>query len=155
MSPHGIAGLPDQSSRNSGNKCQLVRPLTAPFSFRCNKKCTRYSLSKICVLAKVDQSSQKMWDNLLRTNALVMPNFIMLGQTMYEKSSTIFFTPFSIFGAPGGLWAKVHQSWPDVQQVPLYQRDKFRPVLKNPLGDICCQISSISLMAWPTKSSKR
>jgi len=30
MSPHGIAGLQDQSSRNSGNKCQLARPLMLP-----------------------------------------------------------------------------------------------------------------------------
>ena len=30
MSPHGIAGLQDQSSPNSGNKCRLARPLTPP-----------------------------------------------------------------------------------------------------------------------------
>jgi len=28
MSPHGIAGRPDESSPNSGNTCHLARPLT-------------------------------------------------------------------------------------------------------------------------------
>ena len=30
MSPHGIKGPPDQSSRNSGNKLRLTTPLTRP-----------------------------------------------------------------------------------------------------------------------------
>jgi len=30
MSPHGITGPPDQSSRNSGNKLRLTTPLTRP-----------------------------------------------------------------------------------------------------------------------------
>jgi len=30
MSPHGIARPPDRSSRNSGNKCQLAKPLILP-----------------------------------------------------------------------------------------------------------------------------
>jgi len=47
MLPHGIAGIPDQSSPNSANKCQLARPLT-------------------------------------------LPNFIVLGQTVYEKRVTTF-----------------------------------------------------------------
>ena len=93
-STHGITGPPDQNSRNSGNKCQLARPMT-------------------------------------------MPNFIALGQMMYEKSVTIFYT-FSILAPPCRIAR------------PFYQTDKFRPVLKTPLGNIWCQSSLRSLMAWHT-----
>ena len=34
---------------------------------------------------------------------LIMPNFIGLGQTVYEKSVTIFFNTLHYFGAPGGI----------------------------------------------------
>jgi len=30
ISPHGVAGPPNQSSSNSGNMCWLARPLTLP-----------------------------------------------------------------------------------------------------------------------------
>jgi len=65
-SPHGITGPPDQSSRNSGNKCQAARPLTPP-------------------------------------------NFIPLGQSVYEKSVTIL-TPFTFSASQGTPWVKVRQS---------------------------------------------
>ena len=39
----------------------------------------------------------------------------------------------------------------DIQQCLLYQPSKFRPILKIPVLDICCQTSSISLMAWSTQ----
>jgi len=47
-------------------------------------------------------------------------------------------------------WTKVHQSYSFCTARPLYQPAKFRPILRTPLRDICCQISSISLTAWPS-----
>ena len=59
---------------------------------------------------------------------LIMPNFISLGQTIYEKSVT--FYTLQYFSAPGGpLVPKFTSLCDDVQQVPMYQDAKFRPVL--------------------------
>ena len=56
---------------------------------------------------------------------IIMPNFIALGQTMYEKSVTIFYT-LQYFGAPGGPPVpKFTNLGPDVQQGPIYQPAKF------------------------------
>jgi len=55
-------------------------------------------------------------------------------------------------GPPGPKFTHIE---PNVQQDPFYQTAKFRPVLAILLWDICCQISSISLTAWPTKNSER
>ena len=83
---------------------------------------------------------------------LIVPNFILLSQTMYEKSVTIFFYTLQYFGDPGGPpGLKFTDLGPDVQQGPSIA--KFRPVLKTRLRDICCQISSISLTAWPSDMS--
>ena len=102
MSPHGIAGPPDQSSPNSGNNCPLVRPLA-------------------------------------------LPNFIALGQTMYEKRITIFHT-LQYFGASGDpLGSKLTSLGTDIQQCPDYQCAKFRPLLTTCLRDICCRTLLISL----------
>jgi len=78
---------------------------------------------------------------------LIMPNFIALGQTMYEKSVTIFYT-LQYFGAPGGLpEPKFTSRGLDEKQGPVYRSVKFPPVLTTRLRDICCQISSILLTA--------
>jgi len=81
VSPNGIAGSPDRSSLNSGNKCQLARPLMLP---------NFVALSKICAPAKVDQSSPQWNVTCYAQMPLVVPNFITLSQNMYEKSVTIF-----------------------------------------------------------------
>ena len=62
-----------------------------------------------------------------------------------------FLTPFSILAPQGTPGSKFTNLVPDIQQCPLYQPSKFRPFLKTPLLDICCQTSSISLMAWSTQ----
>ena len=43
---------------------------------------------------------------------LIMPNFIAVGQKMYEKSVTNLFTPFSILTPHGNLLVCVHQGSP-------------------------------------------
>jgi len=58
------------------------------------------------------------------------------------------FYTLQYFGVPRALPVPKFTNLGDgVQQGPLYQAAKFRPVLKTPVGDICCQSSSISLMA--------
>jgi len=107
-SPHGITGPPGQSSRNSGNKCQLPTPLT-------------------------------------------MPNFIMLGQTLYEKALQFFYT-IPYFGAPGDPHAPKFTNLGD--NVYQFSFIKLKTLVRD--IDLCCQSSSISLMLWPThKKSKR
>jgi len=111
---HRVSPNPrDQSSPNSGSKCQLVRPLT-------------------------------------------VPNFIALGQTVYEKSVIIFYT-LHYFGTAGGTpWAKVHQSgcW-YIARPSIYKCAKFRPVLTTSVQNICSQNSPISLTAWHTETQTK
>jgi len=78
---------------------------------------------------------------------LIVPNFIALVQTMYEKSVTKIFYTFSILDLRGGLSAPQFTNLgPVVQQGPRYGCAKFRLVLKTRLRDIRCQISSILLI---------
>ena len=56
----------------------------------------------------------KIGDSLLYTMPLTMPNFIVLGQTMYEKSITIFFTSFTILAPKGTPWSKFNNLGPYV-----------------------------------------
>jgi len=48
-----------------------------------------------------DQSSPNLGNMCPLVKPLTTPNFIMLHQTVYKKSTTIFFTP-SLFWCPGG-----------------------------------------------------
>jgi len=52
MSPHGITGPPDQSSRNSGNKFRLDRPLTRPNFVALRQKACGISVVKKMILRK-------------------------------------------------------------------------------------------------------
>jgi len=70
-----------------------------------------------------------------------------------RKALQIIFLHPSIFCRPRGTpGPKFTDLGPDIQQVPLYQSAKFRPVLTTHLQDTCCQILSISVTAWLTKS---
>jgi len=63
MSPHGTAGPLDQSSPNSGNKCQLARPLKPPNFIALRQKVFRISAFKNFLprrRGKLDQSSPKL-----------------------------------------------------------------------------------------------
>jgi len=86
MSPHNIAGSPDQSSLNSGNKCPLAKPLT-------------------------------------------VPNFIVLDQTMHEKSVTKYLHRSVFWRIRGPPGPKLTNLGTDVRQDPDYQSAKFRPLL--------------------------
>ena len=44
---HGILGPPDKSSPNSGNKCQMARPLKLPNFLVLQQKGAKYPVSKI------------------------------------------------------------------------------------------------------------
>jgi len=68
MSLHGVAGPPVQRSPNSGNKFWIARPLTLP---------------------NFVGLWQKVWDICCMTcygpMPIIVPNFIALNHTMYEK----------------------------------------------------------------------
>jgi len=81
---------------------------------------------------------------------IIVPNFIAVGQTVCEKSVTIF-TPSFFWRHRGAHWAIFHQCGRWCTARPLYQTVNFRPVLTTPLRDTCCQSLSISLTAWRTK----
>jgi len=72
---------------------------------------------------------------------LTVPNFIVLGQTIYaEKSVTIFFYTLQYFGAPEGPLSQSYTNLgTGVQQGPLSN----------------CQISSILGMAWPIQKHRK
>ena len=81
-------------------------------------------LSKICALEKVDQSSPNSLTICYAPMPLIVPNFLALGQTTYEKSVTIFFTPFSILALQGTPELKFIGLGNDVQQCPDYQQNR-------------------------------
>ena len=113
------------------------------------------SWRKFVLPVKVDKCSPKSHITCYAPMPVLVPNFIALDQTMYQKIVTIFYT-HQYFGAPeGSPVPKFTNLGPDVQQGLLYQTAKLCHVLPTPVRCICCQILSISLMAWPTKSSKR
>jgi len=54
------------------------------------------------LLEKVDQNSPKFLEICYVPIPLIVPNFIVLGQTMNEKSATKIFYALQYFGAPRG-----------------------------------------------------
>ena len=89
-------------------------PNRAEFPHPATKSVPIYPLSKICAPWKSGSKFTKIpWD------PVILPNFIAVGQTMYEKSVTIF-TPFTILAPQGTLWAKIHQSgwWCIARKLP-------------------------------------
>ena len=98
-SPHGITGPPDQSSRNSGNKCQLARPQTLPiFVVLWEKVCEISAVENLCS-PKVDQSLPKSLKTCYAPMPVITSNFIA---TVYEKSVTNLFYTLYYFCAAGG-----------------------------------------------------
>jgi len=137
----------DQSSRNSGNK---TRPLMLPNFVTLWQKCVRYLPWKIFApwksRPKLQNSGNKSeLARLLTTTflsySIIVSNFITLGQTMYQESVTNSFLHPSVFWhSEGPTGPKFTNLGPDVQQRPLYQSDKFHPILTTCVWDICCQI---------------
>ena len=118
--------------------CQISHPPTASVrDIRCQK---------FVLPAKVDQSSPDVLCNNARHCAIlpvIVPNFVALGQTVYEKSVTIFLNSALFWRPKRTHWVEVHQSRCSCIASPFIQPDKFRPVLTSLVQDICCQISSI------------
>jgi len=91
------------------------------------KNCARYLLWKICAPEKVDQSSTKSLKICYTPMPFIVPNFIALGQMMYEKAIQIFLH-LHYFGAQGAPRSKFTDLGTDLQQGSLYQLNKFRPL---------------------------
>ena len=138
MSPHGIgiSGHPDQSSQNSGISGSQPDPYRCQISSPPEKKFVRYPQWKICAPEKVDQSPPKSLKTCYAPMPVIVPNFIAFGQSVYEKSVTIF-TPFTFWRPRGPLGPKFTNPGGNVQQGPVYQSAKFRPVLT--IRDTSCQ----------------
>jgi len=60
--------------------------------------CEISAIENLCS-RKLDQSSLMSLKICYTTMPLIVPNFVALGQTIYEKSVTNFFTPFSILAS--------------------------------------------------------
>jgi len=96
-----------------------------------------------------DQSSPSSGNKCRMARPLTMPNFIALGQTIYEKS-VINFNHLWIV-AP--LWPKFANLGTDI--VRAINVRNFVPFLQHVCRYIyLCQISLISLTAWPTNWKK-
>jgi len=91
------------------------------------------TLSSKVVKARCDSGS------LCRLPALALA----VGQTLYKKSDTTFFTPFTILAPRGSLGQSSHVCMVVTYSEAPYQAAKFRPFPTTPLRDICCQSSSI------------
>jgi len=101
-----------------------------------------------------DRSSPNSGNKCRLARPQTLPNFIALGQTMYEKSVTNFLHPSVIWrpmGPPGQyspILVLMYSKAPSINlpnSVPFWSTRYLLPNL----------ISSISLTTWPTKNSKR
>ena len=97
MSPHGIAGSPEKSSRNSGNKCQLARPPNAAKFYRARLNGVREKrynfFTPFTILAPQGDPLGKrspiwvvMYSWAPSINKLL--NFVLFQQPVYEISAT-------------------------------------------------------------------
>jgi len=146
MSMHGITGPPDQSSQSSGNNVSGHTP--NPANFR--RALTKSVLSKL-VLSEKWTKVQKKSLKMCYAPMPVMPNFIALRETKYEKSTTKFVYTLQDFCAPGGLpGPQFTNLGTAVQQGPDYHCAKFCPLLTTCLRDICCRTMLISVKEWST-----
>ena len=147
MSPHDIAGPPDQSSPNSGNKCRLARPPNAakfrhpPTRNVRDIRCRKFVLPE--KWTKVHQNSRRPATHRRPYHA----KFHRVRPKDVREKLYNFLHPSVLWCPRGNSCVKVHQSslGHHVHQDPLYQSATFRPVLKTSIRDTCCQSSSILL----------
>jgi len=153
MSLHGIAGPPVQSSPNSGNMFWITRPLALPNFVGLRQKVRDVCCQKLLTpveRGKLDQSSPKSLMTCYGQMSIIVPNFIALDHNI-RKTCYNFFYPIVNFGAlREPIGPKFTNHGVGVQQSPIYQCAKFRPVLTTCVQDIWCQTSLISLTAWST-----
>ena len=82
-----------------------VRAGTSPSK----KKCEISAIENLCS-RKLDQSSLMSLKICYTTMPLIVPNFVALGQTIYEKSVTNFLQPSVFWHSSGEPCVKVHWS---------------------------------------------
>jgi len=130
MSPHGIAGPPNKVHQIRGISIDWHWTPNGPYLSRSDKSFARYPPSKIFAPRKSGAKFAKIAEDLLYAPMpLIVPNFIVLGHTMYEKSVTKYFTPFSIL---------VRRGPPMSQSSPVLAVMYSKPPMS------VCQISSLS-----------
>jgi len=156
MSPHGIAEPLEPSSPNLGNKWSLARPVTQPNFVALQQEVTRVWNIR-CRKFVLPEKWTKVHQNRRWPATHRWPSSCQISSRSVKrctrKRHDFFYTLQYFVTRPGHPLVKVHQYGPDEQQVPsLNLPAKYRPVLKIPVWDICCQISSISLTAWSTKT---
>jgi len=146
MSPHGIAGPPDHSSRNSGNKCRLARPLTVPNFGTLRQKVLDMSAVENLCCRKSGPKCTKIGENLLRTMSVIM--LISSCSAKREKSVRKLFLHLSIF------WDLLSHSSPIYTVVyskaPSINLPNFATFWKPVYEILAAKSSSISGTAWPT-----
>ena len=128
MSPHGIAGPPDQSSPNLGNRISVEwpDPYNAARFCRAVTKILRYIRCQKFLTpweGKLDQISLTSLKTCYGSIPVIVINFMALGQTIY--TSNVLQKTLASRGTP---WAKVYQSWnwcsatPDLSVCPISSR---------------------------------
>jgi len=92
---------PDQSSPDLGNKCRSARPLTLPnFNSLQQKVCKISAVKNLCSRKSGSKFTNIPYD-CYAPMPVTVPDFMALGQTVYEKSITKFFYTLPYSGAPG------------------------------------------------------
>jgi len=131
MSPHGIAGTPIQIDEIRGISVNWSDPYPMNLRRALTKSVRDIRCRKFVLSGKVDQRSPKSLKICYAPMPAIVPNFIALGQTVYEKSVT-FLHPSLVWRRRGFLGPKFTSLGDAVLQGPLYQSEKFHPVYDHP-----------------------
>ena len=93
-------GTPRRNSRNSGNKCQLARPLMLPNFVTIPKEvCEISAVENVC--SRKSGLFTKIYQDLLRNNVPHCAKF-------HPEKALQFFYTLQYFGVPGGPCVKIH-----------------------------------------------
>ena len=133
------------------NKCRMARPLTLPNFVALGQKSVpdiRF-LKFLISLGRELETGSKVHQNSLRPATDKSPSACQISSLSAKRCTRNVIQVFYLlvnFGAPcrGPIGSS------DVQQGPIYQNTKFRPVLTTCVRDISCQTTLLSLTAWPT-----
>jgi len=125
-----LPGKVSQSLPNLGNKCPLASPQTLSNFVALGQELCEISAGQNLCFPKSGSKFTKM--TYYAQMPLIVPNFIALDQTMYEKSFTKIFYTFSILDLRGTLCATVHQSGPCCTARPPVWMCQISPRSENP-----------------------
>ena len=154
MSLHGIAGPLEPSSPNLGNKWSLARPLTQPNFVALRQEVTRVRNIR-CRKFVLPEKWTKVHQNRRWPAMHKWPSSCQISSRSVKRRTRKrhdFLHPSVFCDQARALTGQSSPIWPWRTASPLFEPAKYRPVLKIPVWDICCQISSISLTAWSTKT---